>query len=545
MLRAWMAGAAALVVACLLLVPDTERPARAAGSPVSQVTDPVPMFELLAPGGVGRFYTLSPSEATSAVTRHGFTRLEGHAGYWRTAEFSGSQPVYRLRAGSSYLLTASASERDSLVAGGRFAYEGIAGHLWSQPGSGRQRMWRFSRSGVWRLALESRTKEMVAAGYAIDGSLGWIYPQWIRAGAIYFGTFNPDAKNMIKATKNVFGRDNDWWGGVRDFSGGDPSVPQNTQGWDDDFRHLKPQIGFYDDSRPETLETHIAQATEGGLDFFQFYWYWDTVSKQSPAVFKASLSAFAQARNRSDIDFTLTICAHPWGGLQIPKEDFATVARHLTSQFLDQSNYLRANDGRLVVSLCDRRGLGDGSDADTQAFVNAVRHEARDVLGEELLVLGNWEAMLDRSAPTRWGADGAYCGVRIDHVKSYENYVNQMPAYLDAGPTQFMRCAASDFDERPRFPHLIPDRSKIRYYADQTPELFAAALSRVRSDITESRRISAVDNFVSIYAWNEFHEGGVIEPNAKDGCMYLGLVREHLALHTGAPCKTQQEPASK
>ncbi|NUP63843.1 MAG: hypothetical protein HOW71_16915, partial [Nonomuraea sp.] len=378
---------------------------------------------------------------------------------------------------------------------------------------------------------------MIAAGYRVDGPLGWGHPEWIRAGAIYFGTFNPKATKIIAATKKVFGRDDDWWGGVRDFSGADPDVPENTQGWDEDFSHLEPEIGFYDDSRPETMEKHIQQASGAGLDFFQFYWYWNTARQSSPAQFEASLAAFAQARNRTDIDFALTVCAHPWDGLQIPTSDYTTVAKRFAGTFFNKPNYLRANDGRLILGLCDQRGLGDGSDADTRSFVDAVRQQAKAMLNEDVLVLGYWGAMLDPAGPGRWGADGAYCGVRIDRVKSYSDYVSTLPEYFDATTPQFMRCAASDFDERPRYPHLIPDRTKIRYYKDQSPALFAKGLDHVRADIASSGHISAVDNFVSIYAWNEWHEGGIIEPNAKDGCLYLGLVHDRLNLQKGASCR--------
>ena len=39
-----------------------------------------------------------------------------------------------------------------------------------------------------------------------------------------------------------------------------------------------------------------------------------------------------------------------------------------------------------------------------------------------------------------------------------------------------------------------------------------------------------------IYAWNEWHEGGHIEPNVRDGCAYLNTVRERLKLATGSGC---------
>ncbi|GAA4983678.1 hypothetical protein HD597_000224 [Nonomuraea thailandensis] len=218
--------------------------------------------------------------------------------------------------------------------------------------------------------------------------------------------------------------------------GADPAVPQNTQGWEGDFSHLRPEIGFYDDYRPETVEKHIEQATGAGLDFFQFYWYWDTAHQRSPERFEASLAAFAQAVPPST---SRSPCAPIRGAAcRSPGVTTPTVAKRLADTFLNQPNYLRANNGRPILHLCDRRGLGDGSDTDTdtdtRAFVDAVRQEAKATLNEDVLVLGYWEAMLDPTTPARWGADGAYCGVRIDHVKRYSDYVAGMPAYFDATP---------------------------------------------------------------------------------------------------------------
>jgi Repeat of unknown function (DUF5648) len=102
------------------------------------VTDPVPLLELRTAGG-GWFWTLSQAEAARAVTQYGMTLQSTRLGYLRRQPFSGSQPVYRLRVAtrSAYLLTASPSERDSLVASGNFVYEGVAGYAWaSQAPSG-------------------------------------------------------------------------------------------------------------------------------------------------------------------------------------------------------------------------------------------------------------------------------------------------------------------------------------------------------------------------------------------------------------------------
>ena len=77
-------------------------------------------------------------------------------GYLRSRPFADSIALYRLNAKDGpWLVTASASERDSLVASGRFEYEGVLGysHRTAQPGTAR--LWRYSKPGEWRVAFDS------------------------------------------------------------------------------------------------------------------------------------------------------------------------------------------------------------------------------------------------------------------------------------------------------------------------------------------------------------------------------------------------------
>jgi Glycosyltransferase WbsX len=50
-----------------------------------------------------------------------------------------------------------------------------------------------------------------------------------------------------------------------------------------------------------------------------------------------------------------------------------------------------------------------------------------------------------------------------------------------------------------------------------------------------STRISPVDNFLLVYAWNEWDEGGTIEPDAEYGCKYLDILQQQLSL-PGSGC---------
>jgi hypothetical protein len=109
-------------------------------------------------------------------------------------------------------------------------------------------------------------------------------------------------------------------------------------------------------------------------------------------------------------------------------------------------------------------------------------------------------------------------------------------AYFANGSPTYVRCVMADFDERPRYPILVPNAADINYFPDHTLDRYRQAVRNLAADLAESTRTSVVDNFVLVYAWNEWHEGGYIEPNGRDGCAYLIILREELGLRSGAGC---------
>jgi hypothetical protein len=542
------AAAAAVLAAVIMLVGPAVRPdgpPAAWASDRTDVRDPVPLYEMVVPGGIGRFYTISAREAGSAAAGYGVVRQRGYIAYLGTAPFDGAQPIYRLRylRGPGYLYSRSTVERDALTASGNFTYEGVLGYGFESAGPGRVQLNRFSRNGEWRIARSTAAADLAAQGYRDDGILTWAAPEAVRAGAIYFGTWNRESTMVIAATQHWFKRPGDWWGGVRDYSGRDPSVgphvdPYKARWGDVDFSHLEPSIGYYDDADPATLEKHITQATGAGLRFFSFYWYWNA---ERGTHVEDGLDTFLRAGNRAAMDFSIALCAHPGAELRIGVASFDRVAQSIVDRYLNQPNYLRDNEGRPILQLCDHRGIGDAAPdsaqqlAQARDFVGRVREAARQRLGEELLVLGSDQLMLSsggRQNPlvTAIGADGTSCTVDPTRPNTYHGYVDGLPAYLNSAPPVFGRCVAANFDERPRYPHLIQDQAAVRFYPDHTVDLFGQAAGRVRTSIAESTRMSSVDNFVFVYAWNEWHEGGIVEPNKRDGCHYLDVLQAELHL---------------
>ncbi|WP_165367950.1 glycoside hydrolase family 99-like domain-containing protein [Phytoactinopolyspora endophytica] len=502
----------------------------------SESAEPLPLVELVSASGQGRLYTADAAEARRAAA-NGMTRSPGQIGFLPREPFTGSKPMYRLKpsAGASkWLFTASSTERDRLVSQG-WAYEGVAAYLYSQPGEGLVEMRRFTNGKEWRLALESRTDELKNAGYTVDGPVGYVHENWVRAGAVYFGMFNIDGhQRIIERTEEVYGREGDWWGGVRDFYDGHRHAGDNWP--DEDFSHLKPSIGYYDDSDPETLEMHIDQATSAGLSFFNFYWYWDTENQQE-RVTDAALDAFLAAENKDTIDFTIGFCAHPFGGASIPVEQYGAIADVLVDKYLSQENTLRTNDGRKILNICDARGLGDGTNAQVARFVSTVRATAEQRLGEDIYVMIN-QGGFDPKQVSAAGGDASYCttdGAAVE-TRSYRSYLEGQRAYYGNAPGAYGRCVLSNFDERPRYPIETPDVEAIRWMPDHSLDRFRQAVRNARADMDASTRPPEVDNLLYVYAWNEWHEGGAIEPNERDGCAYLDILRDELSLTRGSGC---------
>lgn len=485
------------LVACVLVPAGTAF----AASPEAKVTDPVPLLELTSSSGA-RLYTLSTNEANLAVSRNGYTLQRSRAGYLRRQPFAGSQALYRLKnaASGARLVTASPQERDSLVASGRFVYEGVLGYIARTRQPGTVALVRYSKSGDWRIVQESDGPALVRDGYRRDGTLGYAPHLWVRAGAIYFGMWDHLATSAIAATKRTYGRDNDPWGGVRDYAGQDPNVPMNRWLWPKvNFSYLKPSIGYYDDSRTETLEKHIAQASGAGLRYFSFYWYWNNSTGREDIY--EGLHSFLRARNRSSMEFSVQVCAHNYAPLEIPVSQYGAAIRTIVDRYLTQPNYLRANDGRPIVGICDTRGIGSGSPADVKAFSDGLRARARTVLGEEILVISNRELGLDIGS---YGIQGEYCSARFATVHgSYREYVQTQRAMFAGDAPRYVRCVMVNFDERPRYPHLVSDVNRIRYFTDRTVALYRRAVGNVRADMLASTRPSDLDNFAVVFAWNE------------------------------------------
>ena len=363
-------------------------------------------------------------------------------------------------------------------------------------------------------------------------------------GAYYFGSFAPSAKELIAGTARVYGRNGDWWGGVRDFHG-ETGVKADTRGWIGDYSRLKPAIGYYDQSSPATLEQHIRQASDAGLSFFSFYFYWSRAShgERQPEA----LRSFVAAKNPSGFRFNLTLYSHPWDDdMAIAGEEYETLARHVAKYFADP-HYLRLPDGRPVFVLGDSGNFRDPGGA--RCSSDACSAQAADRLIE---LVDRFARELGVPAPfvqVQAGAHGWKLMKRTQGITCLVPPITVGPAtpYPRIEPSVFADlaslgkpvspCMLDDFDERPRQDIAIAEPGTVRRLVGKSDESFLHNLASARafSDAQWAKDRDPSERLVYLYAWNEWHEGGILEPNAATGAHDLDLVSRAFGLARRVP----------
>lgn len=403
-----------------------------------------------------------------------------------------------------------------------------------------------------------------------------------RVGAYYFGMWSPGAFQVIRGFpfkrpdfylraetkiqpvyaddgKRITGyvpqgrvQKDDWWLGVRDLWDKERCWPANPADASDaylalrngDFSHLQPVIGYYDLSNPETIRQHIAQAHAFGLDFFNFYWYWNSFTRKEE--FNTGLEQFLGV-DGNPMKFAISICQHGGPFVLWGKEESSARQGNGPSHFdvvigklacyVKRDNYLRTSDGRPIIYLLDVGGIvNQRTDAEgkvigsfepqgntIERFTGMLRSEVQKATGHvPLVVLGATDQAYPYQRPD--GGTGTVSALafadavtRLAPGRGNDKLREDQQKYglpVMPGFTQ-------NFDERPRY-GCIKDPPCLYDPTDSFRKNFQRDLAFLKAWMDEQPREES--KTLSIYAWNEWHEGGIIEPNVRDGARYLDII---------------------
>ncbi len=347
-------------------------------------------------------------------------------------------------------------------------------------------------------------------------------------GAWYFTAWSPLDTFHTNNTYRVYGR-YDVWGGVRDHAlGADP--------WElhMDYSDREPLLGFYNLLDQNIMDSHISQAINRGLSFFAFYWYWNTDSNQEDGV-SIPLHQFISSSLKSKIKFLIAPIKLGTAPMTLSMwED--SVVPFMMSNYISDSSYLKTNDDRPVLILFD---LGFSNNADLIQAISLLRDSVIALTNKNPVLL--WLYQEGQSSydleyiQTTLNIDG-FAGFQLGPITPAEPYELTLSRWSSFTSEQhgffYFTCASTGFDRRPwwqigwGYPgEGVNDRP---YNTGISLLLFAQHLRTVKGYLDE-HPIETSKTLI-VYAWNEWGEGGIIEPSVVHQYEYLDTIKSVFGL---------------
>jgi hypothetical protein len=352
-----------------------------------------------------------------------------------------------------------------------------------------------------------------------------------QVGVYYFPNWHNDPSSP-RAPGELAGE----WPGVQAAR---PRFPGHRQ-------PLVPAWGYLDEADPKVMEKKIDAAADHGVDYWIFDWYW---LDNGPFLRRCIEGGFLRARNNRRVKFCCMWANHDMGrgrGAVTPETFHAMTTWMIENLFKHPSHFLV--EGRPYFSVFNLQRLIDsfGSLQGTRAALDdfRARIKAAGLPGLHLNVILN---MTYRNpgdaAPTNTTRvlDILGCDSIADYHWLQQITMPEFPEteyryvrdhYLDYWETVEKKYRVPYFpnvtvgwDSTPRTDASVEYRPRDYPYMavlrNNTPEAFKEALEIVKRRLDQRR----APKILNIYAWNEWTEGGYLEPDTVHGMAYLEAIK--------------------
>ena len=321
---------------------------------------------------------------------------------------------------------------------------------------------------------------------------------------------------------------------------------------------LVPEWGYTDEADPEEMARKMAVASEHGIDYFIFdYYYYDDGSFLERGLDEG----FLRAENPSGLRFALMWANHDWldihpcGRLprnvlypgRVSSETFRKMRKMLIERYFTHPMYFTIGGEPYfsIYHLQEFLNNFDGDLAMARRELDAFRAEARAaglpglhlncvVWGKPLLpcegvVKGTPEIVrhlgFDSVTSYVWVHHAKLEAPTTDYGKMEEAYFEHWENMLREYDVPYYPNATVGWDPSPRTLPSDVWTPGLRYpytpvVTGNTPERFRAALERCAR---KARALGLAT--LNINSWNEWTEGSMLEPEEKYGMGYLEAVR--------------------
>lgn len=326
-----------------------------------------------------------------------------------------------------------------------------------------------------------------------------------------------------------------WWDGPESKWGGPDKAPADQRvDWRPQYPDRIPLNGLYNSQ--EVMDKDILSASEYGVDFFSILWYPNAQAEYGVELINQALDWFTASPNADKMKFMIEITNHrPF--IVETDEEWQEMAVMCANK-MKHPSYLRI-DGRPVLKIHGGGAfLGDlGGDV---AKANRVLGNLRKTISEQgagdvLIAVGITEdGKVKNSSLGKLNID---CTMMYADPTSLPQRDQDYPFNDLTAAAKHNMLARTD-DSLPFVPYVMcgwnpkPWGDSRCNFAMPTRQEWKEALTMIKEGLDNSanlgfpRKDGTLQKAFTIYAWNEFGEGGFLAPTTGTGTMKLEEVLE-------------------
>ncbi len=341
--------------------------------------------------------------------------------------------------------------------------------------------------------------------------------------------------------------------GVNYFAGWWKELPNkwHGQGWsakDPDWRPKNPDrvpvLGEY--NVQATMDREIVAAASHGVDFFMILYYFPMPGSPEETYaprLNRGLETFIASKNAGEMKFCIEYCNAPSFSARDEKEWACCVKTWVEA--MKHPSYLRV-DGRLVFKVHGVTQFLKANNNDLEQCrtrLDSLRDAARKAgLGEMIIGVG----ISPRTAPLgeKWppaeifdftstymcvpkvearDKDYPFSVIAKDRNDTLKNRVSE--------PIPYLPYMGASWNPRP-WAHPKSAEHHRTFFTFPTREEFTKELKATEEALSKNpslglpRKDGTLQKAFTIYAWNEFGEGGIVAPTKGRGYMMLECIRD-------------------
>ena len=307
--------------------------------------------------------------------------------------------------------------------------------------------------------------------------------------------------------------------------------------WRPQYPERIPLLGEYNSQ--ETMDKEIEAASAYGVDFFSILWYYPGQLKDKGAcdLLNAGLDHFMNSPHSGKMKFMVELCNHSPFAI-ISDEDWDN-CMDVCIKAMKHPSYLQV-DGRAVVKIHggDQFHIDNGSDPERSSqIIQGMRERAREAgIGELLITVGTYG-----NKPV--DAEHVFVQAGIDGTMQYMD-PTALPQKEDDYSYDILAARAKEMRDlrkkdaiswTPYFPagwNPRPWADPRAAFSLPTRKEWRSGLKELKKDLLKSsnlgfpRKDGTTQKAFTIYAWNEWGEGGILAPTVGDQYMKLEEIKK-------------------